>query len=66
MNIYGFILVMVAILPNGDIHSESINWFPTGYECVEEGYHQENNAEFGVGFVCVEDIIHIVERDLDE
>ena len=63
--IYGYILVMVAFLPSGEIQSEAINWFPTPYECVEEGYHQENNAEFGVGYVCVEDTVPIEEKDLD-
>ena len=64
MTVYGYILVMVTMLPSGDMNAEALDWFSTPYECVEEGYSQENNASFGVGFVCVEDIVPIHERDL--
>ena len=51
MTIYGYILIMVTMLPSGDIESQALDWFPTPYECVEEGYSQENDASYGVGFV---------------
>ena len=64
MTIYGYILVMVTMLPSGDINSEALDWFFTPYECIEEAYSQENNAPVGVGFVCVEDIIPVEEKEL--
>ena len=64
MTIYGYILIMVTMLPSGDIKSQALDWFPTPYECVEEGYSQENDASYGVGFVCVEDTIPVEEKDL--
>ena len=64
MTIYGYILVMVTMLPSGDINAEALDWFFTPYECIEEAYSQENNAPFGVGFVCVEDTIPVEEKDL--
>ena len=65
MTIYGYILVMVTMLSSGDINAEALDWFFTPYECIEEAYSQENNAAFGVGFVCVEDIVPIKEKDLE-
>ena len=58
--IYGFILIMVTMLPSGDIESEAIDRFAAPYSCVEQGYIEEESAAMGVGFVCVEDY---VEKD---
>lgn len=58
INIYGFYLVMVMILPNGDVQSEVLNHFTSAYECIEEGNWEEENAPFGVGFVCIEDVLN--------
>ena len=55
--IYGFYLVMVMILPNGDIQSEVLDHFTSAYECIEEGNAEEVYAPHGVGFVCLEDYI---------
>ena len=56
--IYGFYLVMVTITPSGDIKGEVLNHFEDPYECVAEGQWEEENSEFGVGFVCIEDVVH--------
>ena len=55
--IYGFILIMVTILPSGDIDSQAIDWFVDPYSCIEQGYIEEESAPMGVGFVCVEDYV---------
>ena len=33
--IYGYILIMVIMLPSGDIDSRAVDWFEDPYECVE-------------------------------
>ena len=53
--IYGYILVMVTILANGDVTGEALDYFTDPMECIEQGYIEEENAEPGVGFVCLED-----------
>ena len=55
--IYGFYLVMVMILPTGEIQSEVLDNFSSAEQCIEEGYWEEENAPYGVGFVCLEDVI---------
>ena len=67
--IYGYILIMVIMLPSGDIDSRAVDWFEDPYECVENDQYQHENHEspLGVGFV-----LHRrcpttrKERDLDE
>lgn len=55
--IYGFYLVMVTIAPSGAVTGEVINYFDNPYDCVTEGQWEEENAPFGVGFVCIEDVV---------
>lgn len=55
--IYGFYLIMVIMQPNGDIETETLDYFSTPHECIMEGNIEEQNAPFGVGFVCIEDYI---------
>jgi len=66
--IYGYILIMVTMLPSGDIQSVALDWFNDPYECVEVAhYHHENHeSPFGVGFTCIEDVYQVIEKDLDE
>lgn len=47
---------MVTITPSGDIKGEVLNHFEDPYECVAQGQWEEENSEFGVGFVCIEDV----------
>ena len=53
--IYGYILVMVTILANGTVTGESINYYTGSYECWKNAIIEEQEAEPGVGFVCIED-----------
>ncbi len=55
--IFGFYLVMVTILPSGEVRGEVLDNFQDSFQCIEAGIWEEENAEFGVGFVCVEDVI---------
>jgi len=56
--IYGYILVMVIMLPTGDIDSRAVDWFEDPYECVEVAQYQHENHEspLGIGFTCIEDV----------
>ena len=56
--IYGFYLVMVMILPTGEIQSEVLDHFSSAEQCIEEGYWEEENSPYGVGFVCLEYVIN--------
>tara|TARA_Y100001935_G_C17053568_1_gene383205 strand:- start:336 stop:545 length:210 start_codon:yes stop_codon:yes gene_type:complete len=66
--VFGYILIMVTMLPSGEIESEALDWFTNPYECVEIAhYHHENHdSPYGVGFTCIEDVYQIIEKDLDE
>ena len=66
--IYGYILIMVVMLPSGDIDSRAVDWFEDPYECVEMAQYQHENVEspLGIGFTCIEDVYPLKERDLDE
>ena len=52
---------MVSILPSGDIDGKVIDYFSDPYECVAEGQWEEENSPFGVGFVCIEDVVDAPE-----
>ena len=62
--IYGYILIMVIMLPSG----RAVDWFEDPYECVEMAQYQHENHEspLGIGFTCIEDVYPVKERDLDE
>ena len=66
--IYGYILIMVIMLPSGDIDSRAVDWFEDPYECVEmaQYQHENNSSPLGIGFTCIEDVYPAKERDLDE
>lgn len=61
MKVLGFYLVMVSILPSGDIDGKVIDYFSDPYECVAEGQWEEENSPFGIGFVCIEDVVNATE-----
>ena len=61
MKVLGFYLVMVSILPSGDIDGKVIDYFSDPYECVAEGQWEEENSPFGIGFVCIEDVVNETE-----
>ena len=52
---------MVSILPSGDIDGKVIDYFSDPYECVAEGQWEEENSPFGIGFVCIEDVVNETE-----
>ncbi len=64
--IYGFYLVMITITPMGDVRGEVMNYFTDANACIEHGIWEEENAPYGIGFVCIEDVeTPIIEQDLE-
>ena len=57
MNILGFYLVMVTISPQGEVVGKAIDYFREPLECIYAGNIAEENAPYGVGFVCLEDVV---------
>tara|TARA_B100001996_G_scaffold369036_1_gene342081 strand:- start:48 stop:224 length:177 start_codon:yes stop_codon:yes gene_type:complete len=55
--IYGYILVMVTILANGTVTGESIDYFEDPHECYQHVIWNEEIADLGTGFVCIEDTV---------
>ena len=55
--VVGFYLVMVLIQPSGDVYSEVLDYFTDPLECVYAGNMEEENSPYGVGFVCLEDVV---------
>ena len=53
--IYGYILIMVIMLPSGDIDSRAVDWFEDPYECVEMAQYQHENNPSPLGL----SLIHI-------
>ena len=62
--IYGFYLVMVTISPQGDVMGEVYDYFTDVNSCIEQGIWEEENATYGIGFVCLEDVETITEEEL--
>ena len=64
--VYGWILVMVTINPLGVVEGEAIDYFKDPHECYANVIWEEEVADSGVGFVCIEDAEpEIIEEDLD-
>ena len=62
--IYGYYLIMVMMLPTGDVQGEALDWYFTPYECIEDAqYHHENKSKLGVGYVCIEDVLPPEEKN---
>ena len=57
--IVGFYLVMVSMMPNGEIVGETLDYFDNPYDCIAAGNFEESTSDLGVGFVCVEDVVHV-------
>ena len=53
----GFYLVMVSISPSGEVVGDVLAHYDDPYECVLNGTYEESEAPFGVGFVCIEDVV---------
>ena len=54
---FGYILVVVAILANGDIEGQAIDWYADPHECYARVEWEEDKADLGLGFTCVEDVV---------
>ena len=48
---------MVTFLSTGEVTGTALDYFNDPYECIQEGQWEEEVAEPGVGFVCIEDYI---------
>ena len=48
---------MVSILTEWDVKGEAIDYYTDPLECIYAGNWEEENAPYGVGFVCLEDVI---------
>tara|TARA_B100000424_G_C22865920_1_gene461264 strand:- start:642 stop:830 length:189 start_codon:yes stop_codon:yes gene_type:complete len=57
--IVGFYLVMVSMMPNGEIVGETLDYFDNPYDCIEAGNWEESISELGIGFVCIEDVVDV-------
>ena len=55
--IAGYILVMVPILSTGEVNGEALDYFNDPHACWQQGVWEEELADPGVGFVCIEDYI---------
>ena len=55
----GFYLVMVSIMSNGEVVGEVLDYFENPYDCIAAGNFEESTSDLGVGFVCVEDVVHV-------
>ena len=54
---YGYILVLVTILANGDVTGHAVDYYDDPHECYAMVQYEEDIADPGVGFVCIEDIV---------
>ena len=52
---YGFILVVVWILPSGVVTGDALNWYDNPSSCWEDAIRMKEDSELGFGYVCVED-----------
>ena len=57
--IVGFYLVMVSMMPNGEVVGETLDYFDNPYDCIEAGNWEESISELGIGFVCIEDVVDV-------
>ena len=57
VEILGYILVAVSINSAGEVTGTALDYFQNPYECWQEGVWEEEVAEPGVGFVCIEDFV---------
>ena len=57
VEILGYILVAVSINSAGEVTGTALDYFHNPYECWQETVWEEEVAEPGVGFVCIEDFV---------
>ena len=59
VEIIGYILVAVNISPQGDVGGTAINYYTSNEECYYDAVKLEQEANAGVGFVCLEDFVKV-------
>ena len=62
--IAGYILVMVTILSTGEVTGEALDYFNDPHACWQQGVWEEELADPGVGFVCIEDYVPMEQLNL--
>ena len=55
--VVGYILVAVSLSPQGEIVGTAINYYESNIECYQDAVTLEQEANPGVGFVCLEDFV---------
>ena len=55
--VVGYILVAVSLSPQGEIVGTAINYYQSNIECYQDAVTLEQEANPGVGFVCLEDFV---------
>ena len=55
--VVGYILVAVSLSPQGEIVGTAINYYQSNIECYTDAVTLEQEANPGVGFVCLEDYV---------
>ena len=62
VEVIGYILVAVNISPQGDVGGTAINYYNSNIECYKDAVKLEQEANAGVGFVCLEDFIEVNDQ----
>tara|TARA_B100000963_G_scaffold9788_1_gene7681 strand:- start:9005 stop:9190 length:186 start_codon:yes stop_codon:yes gene_type:complete len=57
VEVIGYILVAVNLSPAGDVGGTAINYYNSNVECYTDAVILEQEANPGVGFVCLEDFV---------
>jgi hypothetical protein len=57
--VVGWILTSVFIEPDGEIDGLAIDYFSDLASCFSAAIEYEAEADFGIGFVCLEDTVEI-------
>jgi len=55
--VIGYILVAVNLSPAGEVGGTAINYYESNIECYQDAVTLEQEANPGVGFVCLEDFV---------
>ena len=59
VEVLGYILVAVNISPAGDVDGTAINYYNSNIEYYYDAVKLEEEANPGVGFVCLEDFVKL-------
>tara|TARA_A100001035_G_C27466013_1_gene356721 strand:+ start:30 stop:215 length:186 start_codon:yes stop_codon:yes gene_type:complete len=59
VEVLGYILVAVNLTSAGEVEGTAINYYKSNVECYYDAVELEQEANPGVGFVCLEDFVII-------